>query len=72
MWATLFGLLLWPALFAPVPDALRRYPAPAGASRHALHTGIDLTWRPAKRSARAPCAALPRPRAPYPDVLTLS
>ena len=25
VWATLFGLLLWPALFAAVPDALRRY-----------------------------------------------
>ena len=24
VWATLFGLLLWPALFAAVPDALRR------------------------------------------------
>ncbi len=60
VWATLFGLLLWPALFAPVPDALRRCsccPCRRLASQPAHPNRPNVVPRP-ERSARAACATL--------------
>lgn len=44
VWATLFGLLLWPALFAAVPDALRRYFIfqSAGGSVCSCKSAVDM------------------------------
>ena len=71
MWATLFGLLLWEALFADVPDTLRTpfqtspldlsTPSFAqaqplpAAHSHLLHAGAGGSWGTPSKSYLAWC-----------------